>query len=192
MKKGICLLLTVLMLLSGVTIADESGSPEMCQHVFELCDSVLPEHDGSVWTEDEGAFRASAVCMLCGEKCVVAKDEATLTPDPCAPEVCTHRLDTLPDFTREICQAGTDSTGEAMHQQVKYDVGVCVDCGIVATVIDRLEYSAHQMVEKNGFHVEGQYIHVACQECVLCGYMTGEFVPCVSYEDGTCDAMLRK
>ena len=192
MKKVICLMLTALLLLGGVTAADESVGAETCQHVFELYTSILPEHEWIVRNADEAAFLASAVCIRCDESCIVVRDKALLTPEPCEPEVCTHRLATLPDFTREVYENGRNGAGDPVHHLVCYDVGVCLDCGLVATVMAGQENEVCRMIDKRGFHVEGQHIHVVCRECAVCGYMTGELVPCVAYEDGSCDTTLGK
>lgn len=74
------------------------------------------------------------------------------------------------------------------HDELRqYEVGVCVDCNQLILMFEPMETSEHQMEEKKSFHLDGQYIHVTCEECRLCGMMTGELVPCISYEDGSCD-----
>lgn len=183
MKRMLLFLLAALLLCSAAH-AEEITEP--CQHEYEKGTEILEDHNWVVYGDPAEAYLVSAVCRHCGDSCVIIKERELLIPEPCAQEACTHRMYALPAFSRTVWVPVENGF---FHQRVEYDVAGCLDCGLVATVYEIKETSQHQMEEKQGFHIEGQYIHVTCQECLLCGLMTGALVPCITYEDGTCDRL---
>lgn len=189
MKRLLCILLAMAML-CGMGFAEDAQEAEeeamrlACAHQFQLSTGLLPEHEWCVRDLEEPENAAvSATCIYCDAEGVVFKDKALIEPDSCNAAVCTHRLYWLPDFNRTEWKKVNDK----LHQRIEYGVGICVDCGTFGTLFRELEHGEHQMVASEGFHIEGQYIHVVWEECLLCGVIDGALVPCVSYEDGICD-----
>lgn len=186
MKRLLCIM-AVMLLLSSLAVAEsleEVMDILACDHEFKLCAEVLEEHRWCIRDMEEQAnLFVSAVCEKCGTSGVVFDDKNLLEAEPCSPQVCTHRMYRLRQFDRSVWRI----VGEQLHQRVEYSVGVCLDCGLVGALVAEKEAGVHQMEIKPGFHIEGQYIHVTCQECELCGMMTGELIPCISYKDGTCE-----
>lgn len=185
--KRLLSIMVVILLLSGLAAAEgleESVDILTCDHEFTLCAGVLEAHQWCIRDVEEKAdLFVSAVCEKCGTSGVVFDDKNLLEAEPCAPQVCTHRMYRLRQFDRSVWR----TVGEQMHQRMEYSVCVCIDCGLIGTLVAVKEAGMHQMEIKPGFHIEGQYIHVTCQECELCGMMTGGLIPCISYEEGTCE-----
>ena len=185
MKRSICILLS-LMLLWCWGIAEEEKEEQMrvCDHLFQVDEMLLPEHEWCIRDQEapQKAFK-SVACIYCDAEGIVFEDKALLEPDPCNAAVCTHRLYRLSEFNR----AEWEPVNDQLHQRIEYGVGICVDCGTFGTLVRKLENGTHQLVESEGFHIEGQYIHVIWEECLLCGMIEGDLVPCISYEDLSCE-----
>ncbi len=185
MKKIICIL--IVLLLSTWAWAEETAQP-VCEHEYWR-EGIRDEHAWIVEEAAEGAFECAAICPWCRSSCLIVKDKTLLTAEPCKPEECTHRLCILPQFTKMVWEPANNGEEEINHVQLEYCVGVCMDCGTVAAVYNLTAKEPHQMVDKQGFHIDGQYTHVTCRECAICGMMTGELVPCISNETGICERM---
>lgn len=189
MKRIVCILFAMA-LLCCVSFAEETAEP--CQHEYEKHPFLINEVRKLIqeyYPDDSEAFYGYALCKLCSDMPLLVIDPNMLEADPCEPDECIHRLYLLPEFNHAVWRSVTDEGGHTYHERVEYDVSVCMDCNLVVTLFEIMESGEHQMEEKQGFHIEGQYIHVTCEECLLCGLMTGALVPCVSYEDGTCDRL---
>lgn len=170
--------------------AKEVDKTAVCRHEYKKVPQLNDEAEEYIaanYSDDREAFCGYAICQLCLELSLLVADQELLEAEPCEPEECMHRFCTLPDFDYSMWKAAKDPGGHTYHQQCEYSVGVCMDCGLAVPMVEVMDISEHQMAEKQGFHIEGQYIHVICEECLLCGMMTGELVPCISYEDGSCE-----
>ncbi len=192
MKRIIALLLSAF-LLSGISFAEDAA---YCQHEREkrpfLINEVRTNYIQAFYPDDSDAFYGYALCTLCSDIALLVTDPNMVDPKPCEPDNCLHRLYVLPDFNYQAWKTTTDyirdPKGDYPYDELRqYEVGVCVDCNQLILLYEAVETSEHQMVEKQGFHIEGQYIHVICEECTQCGMMTGELVPCISHEDGSCE-----
>ncbi len=187
MKKIIALLMSAF-LLCGVVLAEDAG---YCQHDYEkwpfLINEVRQNYIQEYFPEDGDAFFGYALCKLCSDIALLVADANMLDPDPCEPDDCIHRMYVLPDFSYRAWKTTEDDRGDQYDELRQYEVGVCMDCNRLILMHEALETSEHQMVEKQGFHIEGQHIHVTCEECTQCGMMTGELVPCISNADGSCE-----
>ena len=189
MKRLLCSLLALTMLycMSFAEEAQETKEDTLklaCAHQFHLSTGLLPEHEWCVSDlEVPENTVVSVTCIYCDAEGVVFKDKALIEPDPCNAAVCTHRLYRLSEFDRTEWK----KTNDKLHQRIEYGVGICVDCGTFGTLVSEMEHSEHQMAASEGFHIDGQYIHVIWEECLVCGMIDGALVPCISYEDGVCD-----
>lgn len=192
MKRIIALLMSVF-LLCGISFAEEAA---YCQHEREkhpyLIEEVRKNYIQAFYPDDSDAFWGYALCPLCSDIALLVTDKSTVEPHPREPEACIHRLYVLPDFSYRAWKTTTDyirdPDGEYPYDELRqYEVGICVDCNQLILMYEAVETNKHQMVEKQGFHIAGQHIHVTCMECTQCGMMTGELVPCISHEDGSCE-----
>ena len=190
MKRLICILFAGLLLWSMAIAEDpaELNGIEDCDHQFQV-EGMLREDQ--LWyieeSDAEPELFQAVRCVKCGAEGIVFDERSLLEPDPCGQDECYHRLYVLPEFGYSTWKSAEDIDGHTYHERYEYCVGVCIDCNLVTALFEIAEKGEHQMAEKQGFHIEGQYIHVTCKECLLCGMMNGELVPCIAYEDGSCD-----
>lgn len=187
MKRLAAFALSIL-LLCGVSLAD--SDPDVCEHEYSYRPYLINYTERYIaenYPDDSDAFYGYALCKLCSDMPLLVVDPCMLEAAPCEPDECAHRLYVLPDFSYSAWKTVEDKLGRPYDELRQYRVGVCIDCNVVVTMFEVVDNGEHQMVEKQGFHIDGQYIHVTCQECLLCGLMTGELVPCISYEDGNCE-----
>lgn len=187
MKRIIALLLTALLFCS-VAYAEETAAS--CQHEYEKRSFLINENRRYIqenYPDDSAAFYGYALCQLCSHMPLLVIDPNMLEAEPCEQDECIHRLYVLPDSDYSVWKEVKDEEGHTYDELRKYEASVCIDCNLVVMLYESVESAEHQMEEKQGFHIEGQYIHVTIEECLLCGLMTGELVPCIVYEDGSCD-----
>ena len=147
MKKLICILVALAMT-GGAAWAEEAAiisATATCSHTFVLENSIRDEH---LWCIEETmaspAQFVSAECILCGAEAIVFGDEELLEPDPCEPEVCTHRLLCFVSNGLSTWMRQSDSTFE----QVRLGSGRCIDCGIFATLKEVVASVSMEQIEK--------------------------------------------
>lgn len=183
MKRLIALLLAASMLF-GVAMA------ESCQHEYSYRPYLINEirrYISEQYPDDADAFYGYALCEFCSNIGFLAEDPTLLEQNSDDSEARYHRMYVLPDLEYTAWKTKTDRMGRPYDELRQYRVAVCIDCNLVAPMHVVLQTADHQFEEKQGFHITGQYIHVTCEECTLCGLMVGELVPCISNEDGSCE-----
>lgn len=132
MKRLISILLVGL-LLCCVALAEDTelnGAAD-CDHQF-LVEGTIREDQ--LWciaeTDAEHELFESVRCVTCGAEGIVFDDQSLLQPEPCDPEICTHRLYWEPS------QSGTRVLWANEYQiaREEYGFGTCIDCGAYGTL----------------------------------------------------------
>lgn len=187
MKRIVTLLLAAILICSA---AYATETAELCPHEYQKRSFLINENRRYIqdnYPNDSAAFYGYALCRLCSDMPLLVLEPNMLEAEPCEQDECIHRLYVLPDSNYFVWKEVKEEDGHNYDELRKYEASVCIDCNLVVTLFESMERDEHRMEEKQGFHIEGQYIHVTIEECLLCGLMTGELVPCIVYEDGSCD-----
>lgn len=155
MKKLICVLFA-LMMLCGMAGTEELTESAACNHTFMLEDTIRENHLRLVEdTSVSPALFVSARCTKCEEQGIVFDDMNLLEADPCEPEECIHRMYRIPGQNGQYWRTQSSE----MPELVMHDVGMCIDCGIVATLVKVIEWTTiEQQIVDAGEACEHEYL----------------------------------
>ena len=186
MKRLLCILLAGMLLWAGALAEDEVY---VCEHALKYSASIssLPEAQQPEAYAEEPELFGSAECRWCHAVFLVVKDLHVMEPEPCQPEACMHRFYQIPIDTKDGWYPSSHGLSSVYHEYRLWWIGLCIDCGQSYEMYLPGEQQMHQMGPEKGFHVDGQHIHATCQECLTCGYMIGELIPCIAFKDGSCE-----
>ncbi len=182
-----------------------------CPHELFNFGTVLDQFDDAWGSLEDGVEYTSGVCCYCNRVYHVILSGETGDPQRREPADCEHQFRRIPYVLEEgwypsFTGAVSDATGNyelmsMFHEQRSYYLCVCIHCDTAIRMYDGGmihgnigEDHVFPPVEESSVHthLHHENKHLYMLTCEVCGYNTALILPCVMYDNGMCDVMLRR